>query len=514
MFFYMHQKMFSNINIDHKFRQLYSLISWFVAVLLLGSCRAEGQRIDSLALSKLTDAVVELQNSELMKNGTIAFCLKSTKTGQSILALNKNLSLPSASTLKLVTTATVLSVLGGDYTFKTYLEYDGTIERDTLYGNLYLRGTGDPSLGSERFDGFPNSKELLNRWTKAVQNAGIRYIKGSVVADATFFDEKQLADTWVWGDLGNYYGAGIQGVNFNENLYRISFKAGSDVGDPTTVVKMEPELPYLKFTNRVTAGESGSGDKVYIYASPLSNEVILTGTVPRGVSSFTVKGAIPNPAYAVSYLLKNALNVLQIKVSGQNDVLVISLGSYDAPRKVLDQYNSPPLRKLCQQTNWWSINLYADAFLKLVGKKLNDKPDFDEAVNEITRYWQAKGVDMRGFYIKDGSGLSPTGSLAAQNLADILSGATLDKSFGDFYTSIAVLGQTGTVRNIGRKTTAAGNVRAKSGSIEGTRSYAGYVTTREGEKLSFAMIAHKYLPDSSRATGQELARLLLLLGDL
>ena len=121
---------------------------------------------------------------------------------------------------------------------------------------------------------------------------------------------------------------------------------------------------------------------------------------------------------------------------------------------------------------------------------------------------------MRGFYAKDGSGLSPTGSLTAQNLSDVLVAATRTQSFTDFYASIGVLGQTGTVRNIGKKTTAAGNVRAKSGSIEGTRAYAGYVTSKSGERLSFSLVAHKYLPDSSRTVGQELARLLVLLGDL
>ena len=233
-------------------------------------------------------------------------------------------------------------------------------------------GTGDPSLGSGRFEGYPGSTELLNRWTKAVQKAGIRHVKGRVVADASYFDDQALVDSWVWGDLGNYYGAGVQGVNFNENLYRISFRSGRSVGDSTFVVKMEPELPFLKFTNRVTSGESGSGDQVYIYANPLGSEVILTGTVPKGVSSFTVKGAIPNPAYATGYLLTRTLNQALVGVAEAAEVLSAS-SLVPAPRTVLDQYTSPPLRELCQQTNWWSINLYADAFLKTVGKRLGVK---------------------------------------------------------------------------------------------------------------------------------------------
>lgn len=474
---------------------------------------SQAQSIDSLGLGRVADAVVELQNSELMRNGTLSFSLKSTRDGRTLFELNQQQSLPSASILKLVSTATVLSVLGGDYAYKTYLEYDGQILGDTLRGNLYLRGTGDPSLGSDRFKGYPGSADLLTRWANAVRKAGIRYVQGQVVADPTFFDDKALADSWVWGDLGNYYGAGVQGLNFNENLYRISFRAGREVGDPTEVLGTVPELPYLKIINQVTTGEAGSGDQVYIYTSPLGDAVRLTGTVPRGASSFAVKGAVPNPAYTAAFLLTASLKIGAVGVAGTPDVLAVA-GGVATPRTVLDQYNSPTLRELCQQTNWWSINLYADAFLKTVGQRLDGKAPFDEAVKSEAAYWRGKGADMRGFYVKDGSGLSPTGSLTTQNLTDVLIAVTKDKTFPDFYNSIAVLGESGTVRNIGKRTKAAGNVRAKSGSIEGTRAYAGYVVTKQGERLSFALIAHKYLPDGSGEISRALRELLVLLGEL
>lgn len=480
---------------------------------LLSGPPGSARQLDSLGLGRLSDAVVELQNSELLRNGTLAFCLKSTRDGRTILGLNQQQSLPSASTLKLVSTATVLSLLGGDHTYKTYLEYDGQIVRDTLRGNLYLRGTGDPSLGSGRFPGYPGVPELLNRWTTTVRKAGIRYIQGQVVADPTCFDDKSLADTWVWGDLGNYYGASVMGLNFGENLYQASFRAGRDVGDPATLLGIEPGLPYLKITNLVTTGEAGSGDQVYIYTSPLGDAVRLTGTVPRGAASFGVKGAVPNPAFAAAFGLANALKAGTVGVAGDPGVLSAS-GAVVPPRTVLDQYSSPTLRELCQQTNWWSINLYADAFLKTSGQRLVGKAAFDDAVRAEATYWRTKGADMRGFYVKDGSGLSPTGSLTAQNLTDVLHAAAQDKTFADFYNSIAVLGQTGTVRNIGKGTKAAGSVRAKSGSIEGTRAYAGYVVTQEGERLSFAMIAHKYLPDASGEVSRALRELLVLLGEL
>jgi serine-type D-Ala-D-Ala carboxypeptidase/endopeptidase (penicillin-binding protein 4) len=481
---------------------------------LLPARPVAAQVVDSTGLANFSDAVLELQNSEFMRSGSLAVSIKAVKEGTHIFALNQERSLPSASTLKLVSTATVLALFGGDFKFQTFLEYDGAIRGDTLAGNLYIHGTGDPSLGSDRFKGYPTAPEMISRWVAAVKRAGIKYIKGKVLADASFFDKEAVASTWIWGDMGNYYGAGVQGLNFNENLYRVKFKPGVEPGDPTTVIGTEPAIPYLSFTNQVTTGERGSGDQTIIYSSPLGNNVLLTGTIPAGNPVFTVKGSIPDPAWYTAYALKNALSgggvvVAESEQPGANQNLLTP-----NPKKIIDEYKSPPLRELCQQANFWSINLFADVFFKQSGKRLSGKSGFDDAATAITGYWSGRGADLRGFYIKDGSGLSPSGSITAGSLTDILSIANKDVSFNDFYKSIAVLGHNGTVRNLGKGSRAAGNMHVKSGSIEGTRAFAGYINTKSGALLSFTIIAHKYVPGSNRVISDSLVKLMTLMAEL
>lgn len=472
------------------------------------------QAIDSVGLVRFSDAVLELQNSEFMRSGSLAVSVKAVKEGTNVFALNPERSLPSASVLKLVSTATVLALFGGDFKFQTFLEYDGAIRGDTLAGNLYIHGTGDPSLGSDRFKGYPTAPEMISRWVAAVRRAGIKYIKGKVIADASFFDKEAVASTWIWGDMGNYYGAGVQGLNFNENLYRVKFKPGVDPGDPTTVLGTEPAIPYLSFTNQVTTGERGSGDKTIIYSSPLGNNVLLTGTVPAGSPVFTVKGSIPDPAWYTAYALKNALSGNGIVVAEAEQLPASPNLPAPNPKKMIDEYKSPPLRELCQQANFWSINLFADVFFKQAGKRLSGSSGFDDAATAITGYWSGRGADLRGFYIKDGSGLSPSGSITAGSLTDILSLANKDVSYKDFYQSIAILGQNGTVRNLGKGSRAAGNMHAKSGSIEGTRAFAGYVNAKSGALLSFTIIAHKYVPGSNRVISDSLVKLMTLMAEL
>lgn len=474
----------------------------------------KGQSIDSLALTVLSDAVLELQNSELIRNGTLSVSVKNTGDKKTIFAINAEKTLPSASILKLVSTATILGILGGDFRYQTFLEHDGYFSRDTLFGNIYIRGTGDPSLGSDRFKDYLSSTQLVARWTAAIQKAGIKVIKGDIIPDASYFDKNTLADTWVWGDLGNYYGAGVSGLNFSDNQYRIKFKPGIGEGDLSTFMGIEPEIPYLVFNNLVTTGERGSGDKTIVYGNPLSTNVILTGTVPRGVPTFSVKGSIPDPAVYAAYTLKQNLLATVKFITGTSPMNSSSMLIPLSPKKILDEYKSPPLREICQQTNFWSVNLYADAFLKKAGKTLEGKSEYDDAAKAMTNYWWNKKADVSGFFIKDGSGLSPSGSVTTNNMTDILSLATKETSFADFYKSIAILGVNGTVRNLGKGTRAAGNIRAKSGSIGGTRAYAGYVTTKSGAVLSFAIIANKYQQESSRPVSDELVRIMTLLAQL
>lgn len=472
------------------------------------------QSIDSLALSNFQDAVLEVQNGEMMRSGSLAVSIKSVKEGTTIFALNPERSLPSASTLKLVSTATALAVFGGDFSFQTFLEHDGMIRNDTLIGNIYIHGTGDPSLGSERFKGYLSGTQLISRWIAAIKKAGIVCVKGKVIADDSFFDAETVASTWIWGDMGNYYGAGVQGLNFIENQYKVKFKPGADVGDPAAFAGIEPMIPYLSFTNQVTTGERGSGDKTIIYSSPLGNNVVLTGTVPSGVPLFSVRGSIPDAAGYTAHALKSGLKSASVFVLDSNFAAAGIVPSTAVSRVILDEYKSPPLREICQQTNFWSVNLFADTFFKQIGKRLSGKSDFESSAQAVTNYWLNRSADMRGFYIKDGSGLSPSGSVTTHSMTDILNAANRDKSFSDFYKSIAVLGVNGTVRNFGKGSKAAGNMHVKSGSIEGTRAYAGYVTSKSGSLLSFSIIAHKYLPGSNRVITDQLVKLLTLMAEL
>ena len=471
--------------------------------------------VDSLATQQLLRQVELFQASESVRYGTVALSVRRVQDGQELIGYNARLSLPSASTLKLITTATALSVLGPDFRYTTTLAYDGTIKDSVLTGNLYIQGTGDPALGSWRFPGYPDVTALFKIWSMAVQKAGIKRIAGRVVGDGSLYPDLTTPGTWPYGDLGNYYGAGLNALNINENLYRIFFRPGKSVGASASVLRTDPAVPFLTFQNLVTTDAPNTGDQVNIVGAPLQNQQWLTGKVPKDApaNEFSVKGSLPDPAFFVAYALQQQLAQDNVSVSSQpvsigggQSTTVSSMGK----RTVLSEHQSPPLTELAMQTNYQSINLYAEAMLRTTALKLDKTVrTTDESVDALTAYWKKKGVNLGGFRLHDGSGLSTTGSLTANNMTGILSQMTQESAFPAFYQTIPVVGQRGTVKWLARGTAAAGNVRAKSGSIEGVRAYAGYFTATDGERMAFCVLVNKITPDYNRAVTKELEKIFV-----
>ena len=470
---------------------------------------------DSLAIQHLLRQVETFQAGPAARFGTVALSVRRVRDGEELIGYNARQSLPSASTLKLITTATALAVLGPAYTFTTTLEYDGTIKDSTLTGNLYIRGTGDPSLGSWRFPAYPDLTTLLKSWSATVRGAGIRRIQGMVVGDASLYDDLTTPDSWPFSDLGNYYGASLSALNLNENLFRVFFRPGKSVSAPASVLRTDPLLPYLSFRNTVTTDAANTGDQVNIYGAPFMNQQWLTGKVPLGepANEFSVKGALPDPAYFAAYALQNQLIQDNLTISSPpvsvGGGLAASVPS-GGKRTVLNQYKSPVLTALIEQTNFQSINLYAEALLRTTALALNKTVrSTDASVETLTLFWKNKGVNLDGFRIRDGSGLSTVGALTADNMTGILSAIGREKTFPQFYETIPIVGQTGTVRTLARGTAAAGNIRAKSGSIEGVRAYAGYFTAADGERMSFCVLVNKFTPGQNRAVTSELEKIFV-----
>lgn len=453
------------------------------------------------ALAQVPTAISRFLRLPGMEGCTLSCVIRDLSTGETLCAYQDSRQITPASVLKLVTTATALELLGSDYRFPTTLAYDGHIADGTLHGNLYIIGSGDPSLGSSH---FPQPTDFLGKWVNAVRSAGIRRVEGRVIADERIFDTEGVSPKWVYEDLGSYYGAGSYGISVFDNLYRLSLRT---VGGKVRIIGTSPEGAVAKFHNYLRSAPVRT-DSCYIMGAPFADERFLYGVIPAGRERYEIKGDLPDPPLFLARYFSGELERQGISVSlpATTYRLLSEKGEMETgARTTLITTYSPTLARIVSLTNHKSINLFADALLKTIGLRYAGRDSlslssFGRGIRVLKAFWQAKGLDVAGLHLYDGSGLSPTDRTTARFIADLLAYmATQSPERASFCQSLPRAGMEGSVRNFLKNTTLEGKARLKSGSMSRTRGYAGLVE-RDGKHYALAIFLNNYDASVSQTT--------------
>lgn len=441
---------------------------------------------------RIENAFRKFESDSQMAFGTASLTVVNGETGEIIFSKNGNTGLASASTLKTVTAATAYHLLGKDFIWETTLGYTGSIAADgILYGDIIITGSGDPSLGSERYE-QTKSEKMLQRWAEAIQNAGIKKVAGRIISDDRLFGTQTLPGGWTWQDIGNYYGAGPSTLTWRENQFDLIFKAGR-VGEPAELIRTEPDMRYLKIVNEVTTARPGTGDNVYAYSAPYSNVVYLRGTYGLDLKK-VISASVPDPALDLAHSLFNKLKASGIFAEAVSTARELSKEKLDfqPAARILDIYTSPSLEKIVYWFNQKSINLFGEHLVKTMAWKQGKEITIPEGVDIIKDFWSKKlGIDKNAMNIYDGSGLSPSNRITTLSMAQILQSLKREPWFSSFYESLPVYN----------------NMKMKSGSIADVIAYAGYQTSSNGTPLVFSFIVNNY-SGSSFATRQKLFSVL------
>ncbi len=456
--------------------------------------------LHSDAQTSCVEAIQKYQDSENLKNASLSFCIVDNETGAMQYALNEELSLSPASSLKVVTTATALSLLGKDYQFKTQLQYDGIIDASgTLHGNIYIKGFGDPTIGSPEFEGVKSLDEILNDFVAALKKEGIQSLDGLVIGDDSWFSGPLAGRNWIWEDMGNYYGAGAWGLNVHENLYYLYLKQSSTLGNIPPISKTLPVVPGLKFINEVQSAGKGTGDNAYIFGTPHSYTRFIRGTIPVGVANFKIKGSLPDPPFLFAYELLKKMWGSDI----YNENFATSMtefkrnGGKRGDAKTIFTHQSKPLSEIVVRTNMKSVNLYCEALLKTIGKEKGGEGSTEKGIEIVKKFWSDRGVNLDAFFMLDGSGLSPQNAVTTKQMATIMSKIARDNNlYPIFEKSLPVGGKSGALKGMFKGSNAIGKIRAKSGGMTRVRSYTGYLTAASGKSYSFSIIANNFTGSS------------------
>jgi D-alanyl-D-alanine carboxypeptidase/D-alanyl-D-alanine-endopeptidase (penicillin-binding protein 4) len=455
-------------------------------------------------VSAIQQKIKSWQTIPELATASVGLSVTDNQTGEELIRSTPMQSLVPASIMKTVTTATALEVFGPDFRFRTTLSHSGTIRNDTLFGDLQIIGGGDPTLGSEY---FPESKKFQEEWIKALHDKSIKIISGNLILDATIYESQMIPGSWVWEDLGNYYGAGASGLTIYDNLFEIHLKSPETAGQPTQILKIVPEIPGMELQNEVVSSDVNS-DQAYVFGNPEDSRRVIRGTVPKGKNDFVVKASMPNPGALLANEFKSKLAANGIALKGS-----VSFEKSGMSTLVIAETLSPPLRDIIRVTNFESVNLFAEHFLKHLAFQKTGLGTTKEGCKFVVQFWKDKGLDMTGFFMNDGSGLSRFNAVTASQMVNILSYMKTKSVYAeDFYQSLATAGS-GTLTVFKNENFPNQSLHAKSGSMTRVRCYAGYLTTSTGRQLSFTIMLNNFSCSQTEAI-KRIEKLLIELREM
>ena len=430
-------------------------------------------------ISTILLSVSFLTNHPVTGQANMSVLVQNMTTGKVIDSYRPDHVVPPASVMKLLTTGAVLETLGPGFRFPTILEYSGTIEKGVLHGDLYIRGGCDPSLGWKGRTGF------LDKWVSAIKAAGIKRIDGGIVADMTMLDGDAQNPNWLCEDAGNYYAPGIFSLNYYGNTMNIVLKSG-EPGTIATVEKTEPVVEDVYFINRIRCDKI-SYDGAFVSGLPYSRERYLTGAVPSNLGTFGLKGDLPNPGLLLARHLTSRLRDAGVRV--ENDATYISdYNPLTPPRTEVYTHYSEPLRDIIKETNINSNNLYAEALFRYFGARYTLPGTIHNSQDLLRDYWRRRGVTIQNAIIKDGCGLAPQDAVSAKTFVQLLTIMSRSANRDAWMASLPLSGQSGTLKTLCPGTELEGRIHAKSGTIAGTKNFAGYIDMPNGDTWVFAIL--------------------------
>ncbi len=433
---------------------------------------------------KLDAATKNLMESSGAVSSNLSFYV-SDESGNQVYDYQGNKGLSTASTQKIFTAAAALEILGKNYTYKTASAYSGTISNGNLNGNLFISSNGDPTLGSWRYEGY-KPENFRQKLMESIKKSGIKKISGDLIVDDSYFDHQTVPGGWPWDDLGNYYGAGVWGINWRENQFDINMSG-------TEFKSFSYPLEGVKWMNDLKAG--GNSDQSLIFTAPHSDVALINGTLPSKL--VTVSGATPNPPLQLGMELKQWLKESGIDFSGKvvtNAQLEIEgKKSLEFPKQnLIFTYESPTLDKIVYWFLRKSINMYGETLVKTLGKEKKGNSSFKTGVAFLKEFWKGKGINPAMINFADGSGLSPQNYVSAKAEVQALLYAKKQPWFELYYDGFP---------------TQDNGLKMKSGTMRDTKSYAGYHTSKDGKKYVFSIIINNY----QGSGGAELQKILNVL---
>lgn len=439
------------------------------------------------ATNQLSDVIDDILTDPILAGAQAAVVVHDAETGAVLYQRNGDNRLLPASNAKLLTSAAAMEILGPSYRFSTDVLATADQRGPVLLGDLYLRGTGDPTMLADDYDDL----------AAKVAASGIRFVTGSLVADDTWFDDVRLGTDWAWDDEQFYYAAQISALSvapdtdFDAGTVIVTASPGAAPGEPATV-SLTPPTGYVTIDNQAVTTESGVR-AVRFARDHGANRIVVSGELPVDGAPVSVWRSVWEPTGYATDVFRAALARHGVRVLGESR---LGQATPEGARP-LAGHESMTLAELLIPFLKLSNNGHAEVLTKAIGRAVSGEGTWSAGLAAIRSYAQEQGVDVETQRQTDGSGLSRRNLIPANELVTLLASLRQADWFDAWLESLPVAGNPdrfvgGTLRRRMRDTAAQDNARAKTGTLTSASALSGYVTDADGRELIFSIVLNNH----------------------
>ena len=393
------------------------------------------------------------------------------------LSLHANAEMNPASVMKLITTSAGLSLLGPDFTWRNKVLVDGPVKDGVLYGNLYLKGSGDPKLVVERV------QTLL----QDVMTKGLREVKGDIILDGSVFDLPDKNPASFDDEPLRPYNVAPQGLllNFNAML----FKFTPDAARGEAKVESEPPLFNVQWPSSVPLSAGPCHDWRTQLRADFSkpDSVRFNGTYPKACGEQKWPVAYVEPPSFAPRMVQAMWRQAGGQLRGQ-----VRHGLTPAQVTLWHEAPSLPLTDIVADINKLSNNVMAQQLFLTLSRQ-QGAGSFAASRQVVLKWWTQSLKEQSLPVLDNGSGLSREERSNAQALSALLHLASQSSYANALQNSLAIAGVDGTVARLKDRqpnSVVIGRALLKSGSLKDVASLAGYVDGLSGKRYVFVVIVN------------------------
>jgi D-alanyl-D-alanine carboxypeptidase/D-alanyl-D-alanine-endopeptidase (penicillin-binding protein 4) len=423
-------------------------------------------------------AITQELTAQRLPAGALSFVIIDAQTGRLVMSHNADLPRSPASTLKTVTTFAALDMLGPAFVWQTRAWL-----RD---GDLYLQGGGDPYITLERWWSF----------IQGLRSQGLKAIPGDIVIDNSAFSLPKEDLAAFDGRPNRSYNVAPDALMVNFQSVEFSLAAKADTQRVEIIASPAPVNLEVENHVRFAAGRcGGAAARVdFKVASAQWNRVIFSGALSPHCAQRSFARVLLQPAtYAFGTFVK------LWRESGGEFGGKMRIEPTPPDAKLLYTFDSLSLAEIVRLTNKHSNNLMARHLLLTLGKERYGAPaTLEKGAAAIAEWSRARGFDLNGVDIGNGSGLSRNTRITALQMAKILSAAYHSPFAPEYLASFPLAGMDGTLRSR-MKNSPAGAVRLKTGHLDGVSGVAGFVSTAAGKTFVLVSMVNNARADFGAA---------------